>query len=76
MTIDAYTREFKACIKVCEAVGSRIGISKPSTGMAYILAGNNYNTISISNDADDVVILQKMEPVGGCCTWSCCTLKG
>ncbi len=64
MRINACTREFNACIKVCKAVGIRIGISKLSTRMACTLDRNDYDRISISNNADDVVILQKMETTG------------
>ncbi len=68
MTIDAYTREFKACIEVCigicKAVGSRTRISESSTRLACKLTGNNYDAISILSDADNMTILKKMDVVG------------
>ena len=61
MTIDSYTREYKACIEVCEAVGSGIGISAPSTKLACEAVGNDYDTLKAS---DDVITFKRMEMSG------------
>ncbi len=64
LTIDAYTRDFKAKIKVCKAVGSAISIREATTKLACKTTGHHYNTLSISNQAGDIVMLKKMEKMG------------
>ena len=64
MAIDAYTREFKACIKVCKAVGSGIGVSVPSTKLAYKAAGNNYERLRDSVNGAEIATFRKMQKSG------------
>ncbi len=64
MSINAYTREFKACIEVCEAVGSGIGVSKPSMKLAYVAAALDYDALKISLDGKMILKLKKMEKSG------------
>ncbi len=61
MTIDLYMRKFKACIKVCEAVGSGIGISVPSTQLASTVAGNDYERLRDSVNIAEIAIFKKMQ---------------
>ena len=64
MTIDTYTRDFKAKINVREAVGSAIGVSDTTAKLACSAEGENYNTLVLSNDADDTESLAKMQQLG------------
>ncbi len=48
MAIGTYTRDFKAKVDVCKAVGSAIGISKATTKLACTLLGADYNLQGIS----------------------------
>ncbi len=61
MTIDAYTRDFKARIEVCKTVESNIGISNSSTKMACKSAGHDYNTLVSSINGADIATLKTME---------------
>ncbi len=64
MSIDTYTREFKACIEVCEAVGSGIGISGPSTKLACNAAGLDHEALNTSVEGDKIAQLNKMDKAG------------
>ncbi len=64
MSIDTYTREFKACIEVCEAVRSGIGISGPSTKLACDAAGLDYEALKVLLKGDKITQLKKMEKAG------------
>ncbi len=61
MSIDLYTHEFKACIVVYEAVGSRIGVSGPSTKLACKAAGLDYEVLTILLNGEYIIKLKKME---------------
>ncbi len=61
MMINTFTREFKACIGVCMAVRIGIGISKPSTKLACITAGNNYDELKASVKGADIAAFKMME---------------
>ncbi len=41
MVIDSYTRKFKACVEVCEAVGSGIRVIAPSRKLTCKMAGDD-----------------------------------
>ncbi len=46
MMLDAYTRDFKANINVCNAVKRVIRISEATTRLACILESQDYNDLS------------------------------
>ncbi len=64
MTLDVYTRVFKACIEVCEAVGSSIVISEPSTELVCIAASKDYNAMKTYINGVDIIIFKRMEASG------------
>ncbi len=61
MTIDTYTRDFKAKIDICEVVRSAIGISKNTTKLACTSTGNDCNTLLSTSDTNDMTEIAKME---------------
>ncbi len=61
MMIDAYTQEFKACIEICEVVGSGIGPSNPSTKLACVVAGKDYDRLKRLVNGDKIAIQKKMD---------------
>ncbi len=61
LLIDSYTREVKACIEVCKAVGSGIGVSGPSTKLACKAAGLDYEALKILLNGENIIKLKKME---------------
>ncbi len=66
MLIDAYARDFKEKVDICKVVGSRIGISKSTAKLVCLEAGENYSTLlaSASNDADDMIKIEKLQKLG------------
>ncbi len=64
MLINAYTPKFKACIEVCKGVESGIGMSGPSTKLACVAAGLDYDALKISLNGDRIIELRKMEKSG------------
>ena len=64
MTIDAYTRDFKANIEVCKAAKSGIGISISSTKLACKSARYDYDALISSVNGTDITMLKKMEALG------------
>ncbi len=64
MSINSYTRIFKMCIEVCEAVGRGIGASGPSTKLACETAGLDYNALKISLNGKMILKLKKNEKSG------------
>ena len=64
MTIDAYTRDFKAKIDVCEAVGSAIGASDTTTKLVCTTEGEDYGDLVRSDEDDDMITLARMRQLG------------
>ncbi len=64
MSINRYTRDFKAKVDLCKVVGSDIGIIDTTTKLACLVAGENYNTLVLSNNADNIATLKKMQQLG------------
>ena len=64
MTIDAYTRNFKAKIDVCEAVGSAIGASDTTTKLACSAEGEDYSALVMSDEEADTATLARMQQLG------------
>ncbi len=64
MTIDAYTRYFKANIDVCKAVGSTIGISKAAMRLACDSSLEDFAVLSNLLDTEDEVTLKRTQQLG------------
>ncbi len=60
MTLGVYKRDFKAKVEVCEAVCSRVRISKLTTGLVCKSNDENDNVLWASSDVDKQAKLKQM----------------